>query len=101
MLKNPLKPPEAKRKPHLIILGIFGLIYFMLCGITYGQNTVPLLKSDSARIIEAQSKAVKEAAINDLREQSRYYDVIAFIYWEHNYFKDAIEWYKKSLVLYE
>lgn len=101
MLKNPLKPPKTKRKPYLIFFGIFGLISFILFGVSYGQNTVPLLKSDSARIIEAQAKAAKEAAINDLREQSRYYDIIAFIYWEHNYFRDAIEWYKKSLVLNE
>lgn len=100
-----LKNLSLNRKPAFYLVLFFWGLYFIVgygpVGGLYGQSIVPLLKSDTGRIQEALSKAAYEAAQNDLREQSRYYDIIAFIYWEHNYFKDAIEWYKKSLVLNE
>lgn len=43
--------------------------------------------------------ALQQQKAGDLREESRYYDLIAFLFWEHNYTEKAIEWYKKSLVL--
>lgn len=66
-----------------------------------GQNVVPLLGSDSARIETARRSAAIEEQRGDWREESRHYDNIAFIYWEHNFFSEAVVWYNKSLQLNE
>lgn len=69
--------------------------------VAVGQNVVSLLGSDSARIDAARHNAAVEAQRGDWREESRHYDNIAFIYWEHNFFGEAVEWYQKSLQLNE
>ena len=66
--------------------------------LTYAQlQVVPLTRSDSARVEEWKKQAALQQQNGDLREESRYYDLIAFLYWEHNLAQDAITWYKKSL----
>lgn len=66
--------------------------------LTYGQlQVVPLTRSDSARIEEWAAMASLQQQRGDLREESRFYDLIAFRYWEHNLAQEAIFWYSKSL----
>ncbi|MDD2963980.1 MAG: ATP-binding protein [Bacteroidales bacterium] len=85
------------------LYGIFSMlaIWTVLAVQVAAQNAVPLLPSDSVRIKNAMEQALKEAEAGDWREESRHYDNIAFIYWEHNYFSKAVEWYQKSLKLNE
>lgn len=80
---------------------LFLLIFLAGPEYGHGQNKVPLLGNDSARIEEAVKAAADQAQKGDWREESRFYDNIAFIYWEHNYFDEAAEWYRKSLRLNE
>jgi serine phosphatase RsbU (regulator of sigma subunit) len=62
-------------------------------------EVVPLLPADTFAIYQDRQKALIAQQQGDLKEESRYYDQIAFIYWEHNLFEKAAEWYKKSLIL--
>jgi serine phosphatase RsbU (regulator of sigma subunit) len=62
-------------------------------------EVVPLLPADTFTIYQNRQKSLVAQGKGDLKEESRFYDETAFIYWEHNMFEQAAEWYKKSLLL--
>lgn len=60
----------------------------------------PLSKHDSAVVIKYVANY--ETVLNDhgnMKEATRYLNDIAFIYWEHNQYQEAINYYKKSLII--
>ncbi|MCF6241412.1 MAG: tetratricopeptide repeat protein [Bacteroidales bacterium] len=57
----------------------------------------PLSRLDSANINIYKQKADKYRANGDYREESDCYNKIATIWWEHNYFSQAADYYIKSL----
>ncbi|MDR0713836.1 MAG: tetratricopeptide repeat protein [Bacteroidales bacterium] len=67
---------------------------------SFGQQleAVPLSPADTFAIYKNRQKAI-ELNGTDLKEESRCYDQIAYIYWEHNRFAEAAEWYKKSIAV--
>ncbi len=65
------------------------------------QNQIPLLRTDSFAISTAKTNAEKARLSGDMKEESRYYDDMAIIYWEHNIYQQAIDWFLKSLALNE
>jgi serine phosphatase RsbU (regulator of sigma subunit) len=67
----------------------------------FGQlEVIPLAPADTFAVYQHKQKAIAaRSQHNDLKEESRYYNLIAFIYWEHNMFEKAADWYKKSLAL--
>jgi len=59
----------------------------------------PLSRSDSGTIQNYQQKYEEELGINRVKEASRYLNEIAFLYWNHNYYEEAAEYYERSLEL--
>ncbi|MGC8865846.1 MAG: tetratricopeptide repeat-containing sensor histidine kinase [Bacteroidales bacterium] len=84
--------------PKGLLLAIIS-VFFIWVPSSGQLQIVPLTRSDSARLVEWKLMAAQQQKTGDLREESRYYDLIAFLYWEHNFTEQAIEWYKKSLVI--
>ena len=60
-----------------------------------------LSRQDSATITKFNEKAIEFQQTNHKREESGMYNNIASLYWEHNHFDEAINYYKKSLSLNE
>lgn len=85
--------------PHKNLLFALTMV-LVLRTLTYGQlQVVPLTRSDSAKIEEWRTLASLQQQKGDLREESRFYDLIAFQFWEHNMAQEAIAWYSKSLAI--
>ena len=59
----------------------------------------PLSRSDSGTIQKYQEKYEEELRINRVKEASRYLNEIAFLYWNHNYYQEAANYYERSLEL--
>ncbi|MCV9385451.1 tetratricopeptide repeat protein [Reichenbachiella ulvae] len=81
------------------------IFYFLFLVMGYHQASAqehPLSKHDSALVVkyEAEYKTYLEEHAN-IKEATRYLNEIAFIYWEHNQYKKAIEYYKISADLNE
>jgi len=62
----------------------------------YTQNEVDLLPKDTFIVSEALKQAEIFKIQGDKKEESRFYDQIGLLYWEHNFFAKAIEYYAKS-----
>lgn len=56
----------------------------------------PLSRQDSAKVKSYQLSYEKWKAKNDFKEATRYLNQIAMVYWEHNYYREAISFYEKS-----
>ncbi len=80
---------------------IFALIFIFFISDLFAQEIVPLLPADSFAIEQAHENAEKYKKTGDKKEESRYYDIIGLIYWEHNYFKESIKYYELSVKLNE
>ena len=78
----------------LITIGCF-------CYCSLFAQPQPLSRDDSARISLAQQVYTTRLAENNLKEASRQLNDIAFLYWEHNQYKSAINYYEQSLTLNE
>ncbi len=59
----------------------------------------PLSRSDSGTIQSYSDKYEEELKINRVKEASRYLNEIAFLYWNHNYYREAADYYEQSLEL--
>ncbi|MEQ8711383.1 MAG: ATP-binding protein [Cyclobacteriaceae bacterium] len=59
----------------------------------------PLSRSDSGTIQSYSLKYEEELKINRVKEASRYLNEIAFLYWNHNYYQEAANYYEQSLEL--
>jgi signal transduction histidine kinase len=57
----------------------------------------PLSRQDSAAITSYNQKYTEWLGRNDLKEASRYLNLIAMLYWEHNHFPEAVQFYELSL----
>ena len=60
-----------------------------------------LSRQDSALITKYENASDEHLSLNNIKESSRFNNMIAEIYWEHNYFDEAINYYQKSLKLNE
>ena len=81
---------------------IFLLLFLLLTIHFYGQQTLPRLplsRTDSAKILLNDSLANYYKSIDDYRDACRFLEENAMIYWKHNYFDQAIKYYKKSIEL--
>lgn len=56
-----------------------------------------LSRQDSAKINSYEKKAIEYKTNNFIKQESDCYNEIAMIWWEHNFFSKAIEYYNKSL----
>ncbi len=81
------------RKIILIILS-FLLINTFLKAQT---NKFHLSRQDSAKISSFHKKAIEYRNNNFIKQESDCYNEIAMIWWEHNFFSKAVEYYTKSL----
>jgi PAS domain S-box-containing protein len=84
------------------LIKILFLIFSILIitkGIGFSQTQLLLLETDSFAI----NKALENARINkqagNLMEESRFYNDVAQIYWDHFYLNEAISYFEKSLEL--
>jgi len=67
-----------------------------------GQNqNYNLSRQDSAKINNLTQKAVEYHANNFFKQESDCYNEIAMVWWEHNYFSEAVDYYNKSLKINE
>lgn len=62
---------------------------------------IPLSRQDTALIEKYLEKADEHLSLNHLKEASDFYNQTAIIYWEHNRYEKASEFYKKSLKINE
>ncbi|MEA3451534.1 MAG: tetratricopeptide repeat protein, partial [Bacteroidota bacterium] len=69
--------------------------------VLFSQAIIPLSRTDSAAIKE--NDVIYEEYINkgDKKEACRRLDLNAVIYWKHNYYNQAVDYYTKSLRLNE
>jgi len=75
------------------------LFVYLFSNYLFSQSVIPLKAIDSLNIKNylAQAEAYKKQG--DKKEQSDFIDKIAMIYWEHNAYQKAIEYYLQSLLL--
>jgi len=80
---------------------LFLYIVFIIANMSIirAQNEIQLLPADTFAIHQALLNAEKQIKAGDKKEESRYYDQIGLIYWEHNYYTLAKKKKKKSLKL--
>lgn len=75
------------------------ICFLILITISQGFSQVqPLSRKDSGLVLTYQQKYEEFATIND-KEASRFLNEIAFIYWNHNQYQTAIDYYERSLSL--
>lgn len=80
---------------HLTYLIIGPII--ILCAVnSYGQ-TQPLSRNDKAQIDKSLEAVERAEANQNHMEASRHLNDIAFLYWSHNDYPKAIEYYERSL----
>jgi len=76
---------------------IFSILFSIIFKINAQNQKFPLSRSDSAKINIYEKKAANYKTNKYYREESDCYNKIATIWWEHNYFSQAAEYYNKSL----
>ncbi len=69
----------------------------------YAQENIltklPLSRSDSAQIYTNDSLSKYYYSIKDYRDACRYLENNAMLLWKHNYYNQAIKYYKKSIAI--
>lgn len=75
------------------------VLFFAVMGFAAHAQIQPLSRSDSGSIQAYQQKYEEELKINRVKEASRYLNEIAFLYWNHNYYQEAADYYERSLEL--
>jgi serine phosphatase RsbU (regulator of sigma subunit) len=73
-------------------------LFLNLCR-SVAQTEVLLLKTDSFTINKHLTATELARKNGDKKEESAHWDAIALIYWDHNAFRKAIEYFTKSLEL--
>ncbi len=79
------------------ILYIIFLLVFSVP--TFSQNKIALQKADSFAIEKRINNAKVLHAEKNYNEESRNYNEIAEIYWNHFYLEEAIKYFEKSIVI--
>ncbi len=80
--------------PQTICLGI---LLFLFNSVIIAQEQ-PLSRNDKAQIQSLSEQYKTAESTSKWMMASKYLNDIAFIYWEHNDYKNAIAYYEKSLV---
>lgn len=77
------------------------IVFLLITNLAFSQalKKIALSKVDSANIIENDTLYQSFLKKNDKKEASRHLDNNAVIYWKHNYYDKAVEYYLKSLEL--
>ncbi len=75
------------------------LVMCLLSILSANAQIQPLSRSDSGTIQSYSEKYEEELKINRVKEASRYLNEIAFLYWNHNYYQEAANYYEQSLEL--
>ncbi len=75
------------------------LVVCLLSILSANAQIQPLSRSDSGTIQSYSQKYEEELKINRVKEASRYLNEIAFLYWNHNYYREAADYYEQSLEL--
>ena len=85
-----------------IVLKISFPILFLLLITNFSQaqtQKYQLSRQDSANLNALEIKTEEYKANHFLKQESDCYNEIAMIWWEHNYFSNAVNYYNKSLVI--
>lgn len=83
------------------IIGMFAVLFLMDYFVTLGQKH-PLSKHDSALVVKYNAEYENYLhQQGNIKDASHYLNEIAFIYWEHNQYHQAIKYYKLSSELNE
>jgi serine phosphatase RsbU (regulator of sigma subunit) len=77
------------------------IIFFNNLNLSGQNQNYNLSRQDSAKINNLTQKAVDYHANNFLKQECDCYNEIATVWWEHNYFTEAIDYYNKSLKINE
>jgi len=95
-----LQPIPSKRyiKSYRLVIVLWLFIQSL---VLTAQELILLLPTDSFAISDAIKNAEIQKGAGDKRTASDFYNRAALIYWEHNYFPEAITYYQKSLKLNE
>ena len=72
---------------------------FILLPSLVDAQTQPLSRNDKAQIELSTNAFEKEVKSNNPKEASRHLNDMAYLYWEHNDYKKAIEYYERSEIL--
>lgn len=75
------------------------MVFLLLAVQLDGQEKYPFSRQDSAKIAEYDSLSNLHQQQNQYKEQSRYLNNMAMLYWEHNHFTKARKYYEQSLAL--
>lgn len=74
------------------------LILVFSGSISYGQ-VQPLSRADSGKLQSYEERYEQKLSESDFKEASRYLNEIAFLFWNHNQYETATQYYEKSLDL--
>ncbi len=86
-----------KLSPSLLVLILFFTTTFSLKAQRIKSH--PLSRDDSAQLIEFKKKSDDFLARSNDKTASDWMNRIARLYWDHNYFEEAAEYYEQSLAL--
>ena len=75
------------------------LISFLVCYTPLYSQIQPFSRNDSAFVLDAEKKYAIALQNNSFKQASGHLNELAFLYWNHNDFRKAIEFYEKSLKL--
>lgn len=75
----------------------FLLLFLLIITTVFAQQEYPLSRQDSALILKYQIAFEELDANGKLKEASDNLNSIAMIYWEHNHFAKATQYYEESL----
>ncbi len=84
-------------KIHLKIL----LILLFCFNKSFSQTEIPFRAIDSLNIKQYTQNAQLNEQQGDKKEASRFYDLLALLYWEHNFYRKAVDFFDISLKLNE
>ncbi len=80
---------------------VFSIFLLFVLQLSHAQLIQPLSRQDSALVLKNDAAAIEQQNEGNKKEASRHLNNSAMIYWEHNHFEKAVEYYEKSLKLNE
>jgi len=76
---------------------IFTILLFFSFTEAFAQQKIELSRQDSALVNKYLKISLKHDSLAHYRDASDFLNKVAFIYWEHNHFQQAIDYYNESL----
>jgi len=80
---------------------LFLILFVISINLKSQTDKYSLSRQDSAKITSFEAKALEAKNSNFIKQESDCYNEIAMIWWEHNFFSNAVTFYNKSLVINE